>query len=553
MFNMIIYGSLLILFVILIRPLTIKQLPKDVFIMLWLIAIIRLMIPFTMPEVIQLSPPPQVNTITETAGIQLPQVMNNAFEIIPSVPNTETVIPKQTISAETIIAIVWIAGSIITFAAFYIPHLVNLKRYSPAMPIDNEYIADWKSQHQLIRKYRILQSDEISAPFTYGIIRPIIILPEAMLNSDYNVIDYVLTHEFLHIKYFDIVKKWLMLITLSVHWFNPLVWIMNRMINSDIEIACDEKVIKSKGITNRAYYAAILVELAAVRPRYLIMANNFNKNIIKTRIKLIMKTTKTTFRQIVLCLLILSFTLVINLTSFAEADIIPIPNIGKPDKTADVTDPYEKIDVRYGETPDILLLDVEWYTYETYYEDIWEPLIKEYADKELNDYKEFWYYNYGGHIIYTNDPVEAAEKTALGIKYKKIIMARTINGRSCKYMDFPIYDTVINNGKENFEQDMAGLYDENGYYKFRVPYQSEIGFGYSTKNGELCVKLVTFLEDDYYIISQDEYQAGVKKNFHAFVQKLYDDGDISRESYDYYMFSEEFNAPRDYYISMFFR
>ena len=547
MFNMIIYGSLLILFIILIRPLTIKRLPKDIFILLWMIVITRLLIPFSLPEMVQISPPPQVNSMTTATDIQLPQIMYDTFEIIPSVQNSQPVekISKPTVSIEQIITVVWIAGSIVTFAVFFVPHTINKRRYNSALPVENEYITAWQSQHKLRRKYRILHSDEISTPFTYGLLKPIIIIPYSLLESDHTVTDYVLTHEFLHIKYFDILKKWLMLITLCVHWFNPLVWIMSKMVNSDIEIACDEKVIKSKGITNRAYYASILVDIAAVRPHYLIMANSFNKNVLKKRIKLIMKTTKTTFRQILLCLLIISFTLVINVTSFAE--------VVKDVTETTAIDPYET--GRYYKDEkgmDILLLEVEFYTYETYYDEICKPLIKEYEDKELPEYKQFWYYNYGGHIIYTNDPVEAAEKTALGIKYNKVVIAKTINGKPAKDMDFPIHYSVTNNGKENFEKDMQDRFDENGYYRFQVSYTSSIGFGYLNENNEPVGKHV-IISDNGFIIDQDEYQAGVEENFHTFITDLYERGLLSEEEYDYYLHDEELNAPLDYYTSMFFR
>ena len=574
MADMIIYGSLLILFIIMIRPIALKRLPKDIFIFLWLAAIVRLLVPFNSPELINIYPAVNNSNVNNTAVIQnfLPITVTEIPEFSQSVPVVNEIsntVPEAVtaspvvISPQTTIVIIWIAGILLTFTAFIIPHIKNVKKYKSALPIENEFIANWKLRHTLIRKYNILYSDEVTIPFTYGLFKPIIVLPENILDSDNDVIDYVLTHEYTHIKCFDTLKKWFMLITLCVHWFNPLVWIMNYMITNDIEIACDEKVIKFKGIENKAYYASIIVELAAIKPKYHILTSNFNYNIIKKRVGLIMKTGKITIRQIMACLLIISFSLLINVTSYAEIANAPISLQKSSDTNA--VDPYENARIEENERGyDVLLLDVEWYTYETYMEDHYYPLIEARDKGELDTESVYSYYGYGGNRIETNDPLEVAEKTALTIKYNKRIMARTINGKPAKDFGYPINSGIINNGPEVFAEQMAGSHDENGYYRFQVHYNSILTMEWYDENGKLQTSNYPLagyelwrVEDgvNYYSINlvrdKAHYLELIETEFNPYCEKLYEDGEITKEIYESTLV-EYIQSPLDYYIKLFF-
>jgi len=574
MADMIIYGSLLILFIIIIRPAALKRLPKDIFIFLWIVAMVRLLIPFDFPELINIYPAVNIQPVNNVSDIQriIPVSISEFLELSQPVINNgisdkAAAVPAY-ISPKMIIAVIWIAGSIITFAALVIPHIINMKRYKSALPIENEFISEWKLQHILRRKYDIVYSDEVTTPFIYGLVKSIIVLPESIIDSDTKTLDYVLTHEFTHIKYFDVVKKWLMLVTLCVHWFNPLVWLMRNLMNGDIEIACDEKVIKSKGITNKVYYASILVDLASAKSKYNALASNFNYNIIKKRVGLIMKTSKITIRQILSCLLIITFTLLINVTNYAEISKAAELLTEEPKETdviVNVVNPYEN--ARFGDTRDTLLLEVELYTYETYREDMCIPLIEARQGIEPSPDEKIYYYNgYGGNILTTNDPVEAEENMALLIKYKKIIVARTINGKPAKDLGFPIKWLVTNNGDGVLAEKLAGYYDENGYYKFNITYDPYVSFTYNSVNGESLSE--RFILDDslYYEFeygdhiygayrapeNQEEYQKLLNKNFNPKCRELYKKGLMDEDIYNFYMESDYIQAPRDYYVNMFF-
>ena len=112
-------------------------------------------------------------------------------------------------------------------------------------------------------------SDQIVSPLTYGILRPVIILPKRMDWEDHNSLYFVLTHELAHIKRWDAAWKLCLAAVLAVHWFNPLVWMMYALANRDIELACDEKVIRTVGSKRRVAYARVLVEWEARGSCYL--------------------------------------------------------------------------------------------------------------------------------------------------------------------------------------------------------------------------------------------------------------------------------------------
>ena len=111
-------------------------------------------------------------------------------------------------------------------------------------------------------------SDEVISPFTYGILKPVIVLPETLDMSNHALLDYILTHEYIHIKRFDVILKWLSAAALCVNWFNPLVWVMYVLFCRDIELSCDEGVVRFKGGINKKSYALALLDMEAVKQSF---------------------------------------------------------------------------------------------------------------------------------------------------------------------------------------------------------------------------------------------------------------------------------------------
>lgn len=177
------------------------------------------------------------------------------------------------------------------------------------------------------RFVRIRQLDTIPAPLTYGVVRPVVLLPKTTEYADERQLGYILAHEYTHVRRFDTLTKGLLAAALCVHWFNPLVWVMYVFANRDIELACDEAVVRTFGETARSAYARALIGMEEKKSRLGPFCNGFSKIAIEERIVAIMKTKRTTTIGIVLALALVVGTA----TAFATSAAIDETN---PDRDA---------------------------------------------------------------------------------------------------------------------------------------------------------------------------------------------------------------------------
>lgn len=111
--------------------------------------------------------------------------------------------------------------------------------------------------------------------------------------NNLNKIPYILEHEFVHIKRLDALAKLFLIIAFCIHWFNPLVWAMYILVNRDIELACDETVVKHFGENSKSAYALVLIGVEEEKNNIAPLGNNFNKNAAEERIIAIMNIKKT--------------------------------------------------------------------------------------------------------------------------------------------------------------------------------------------------------------------------------------------------------------------
>lgn len=228
-------ASAAIILVCIVRKLFGSRLPKSSFPVLWGIIILRMLIPFSVR--INL---PAVTDITLTEGTC---ISADTYEV------------PAAITPEDIIRTVYIIGIIASLGITTASHLKNRAVYSCALPCTDEKILAAAENFRLRRKVRIKVSDRVISPFTYGIARPVIVLPAKGIDSEN--IDVVLSHEMNHIRSFDVLLKKLALLAACIHWFNPLAWVMLVLTDRDIELACDEAVILS-GCSRKSYACALL-------------------------------------------------------------------------------------------------------------------------------------------------------------------------------------------------------------------------------------------------------------------------------------------------------
>ncbi|GMQ64387.1 hypothetical protein AN2V17_36240 [Vallitalea sp. AN17-2] len=311
--------SIFIIFVIILRTIAMHHISKKTFVFLWEIAILQLLIPVRIPSRVNIySIVSHFSNNAKNSNMYYTQkVSDSNITVISDLTQYQKVIRSQHgIGNTNVLMILWIAGMVILATYFIISFINSYKRLQMSIPVkNNEFIFEWLNQQKIKRKIKVLSSDRIISPITYGILRPKIILPKIIDYSNDQQLNYILTHEMIHIKRCDVLLKLVSLIALCVHWFNPLVWIMHILLNRDIEISCDEKIITVFGENSKSDYALSLINLAETQRGFSHIFSYFGKNAIQERIVMIMKFKKlSTFSIIMTIIFILSFSSVFAMT-----------------------------------------------------------------------------------------------------------------------------------------------------------------------------------------------------------------------------------------------
>ena len=223
------------------------------------------------------------------------------------------------IRIQSVLLILWLAGVLISALIFMVPHIRCRLEYRTAVPVGSEFPNFMIQTGFIRRKVRIKQYDQIKTPFTYGILKPVILLPKEMVNLGNDQLRYVLIHEYIHIRHFDAVLKYIFAFAACIHWFNPLVWVMYLLANRDIELSCDESVVRSFGESLKSDYARTLISLEESKSRLNPLCSHFCKNAVEERIKAIMKIKKTSLAGSAVALVLTASIAITFTTSAAEA------------------------------------------------------------------------------------------------------------------------------------------------------------------------------------------------------------------------------------------
>lgn len=315
-------ASVFILAVIFLRSLLIHKLPKMTFMFLWGVALIQLLVPVSVQSQFSIFTAAEHLSRMFTAPklISTPEsstFINGTTVIMPPITEhlTAPIMPLETASQISPFVWVWLVGFTLCALFFIIPHLRYRKIYKMAVPIRNDFIRKWQHSNLLWRDVQIRELDHISTPLTYGIFRPVVLLPKNLDYDEEKQLAFILTHEFTHIKRFDTLKKWILATSVCVHWFNPFVWVMYILANRDIELFCDETVIRKFGENTKPTYARALVRLEEKKIGLSPMISSFSKNSTEERIISIMKTKKITITKMLLAIGLVASVVIIFATS----------------------------------------------------------------------------------------------------------------------------------------------------------------------------------------------------------------------------------------------
>ena len=261
--NMSLTASVAIVFVILLR-LLLKKAPKVISYALWGVVLFRLLCPVsigsdfslynlfdaptaessTMTSVMEYVPPDIVHTENPSVALPVPGISNAINETLPQ--GREQLVADPMEAPMAIATYVWMAGVLGMVVYSIISYMQLRRKLSVVVPLrDNIFIAD-----------------DMKSPFVVGLFRPRIYLPCNLNDKEQ---EYIILHEQHHIKRLDHIVKALAFLALAIHWFNPLVWVAFILAGKDMEMSCDEAVIRKVGGDVRADYSASLLTLATGR------------------------------------------------------------------------------------------------------------------------------------------------------------------------------------------------------------------------------------------------------------------------------------------------
>lgn len=294
------HGGILISVILLLRALCKNRLPRTTFLILWGVALLRLLVPFSIPAHFSVYSLVGRQAVGRSSGTDFStlidsgwrQILENSLMLYPEeLPGHP---PYSSMDTGIVITIVRWGGTLLCALLFFALYQICARRFRCSMPVQNEYVRQWVSGHRLRRTVSARQSDRATTPLTYGILKPVILLPRELEQLEEEKMEYILQHEYRHICRFDGIWKFLMIPAVCLHWFNPMVWIMYLMLSRDIELACDESVLRHFGAAARKPYARILLEMSEEKQLYKPLYNAFGKDATEERIRAIMTYKKKT-------------------------------------------------------------------------------------------------------------------------------------------------------------------------------------------------------------------------------------------------------------------
>ena len=300
-FNMSVAASYLLLAIVLIR-IPLKKAPKWISVLLFGIAAIRLICPLSIESVLSLIPsgetvsPDNITNGSPVINSGIPVIDNTFNPIINETLKPDvgaSVNPMQIIAF--VASIIWMVGVVALVIYAIVSYLRVKSRVAAAA-----YVCD-----------NVYRSENISSPFVLGFVKPRIYLPYG-LSAETE--EYVLAHERAHLTRMDHIWKPVGYLLLMIHWFNPLVWLGYVLFCRDVELACDEKVIKELSRAERADYSEALL-MCSIRSRVISACPlAFGESGVKERIKAVLSYKKPAFWVILIGIIVTVVLVVCFLT-----------------------------------------------------------------------------------------------------------------------------------------------------------------------------------------------------------------------------------------------
>ncbi len=302
-------ASILAVLIFAIKPFIKNKLVKSVQYYIWVLVLLRLVIPFSFESSIMNyvfyndkasydvsieDTSPSMTGIGESSIYSsiLPNVEQNAAKGVYNNDTDHSRYLRDLLNQYVLY--LWLVGMIIVLAVNltgYIRFSNYLKQENkPATEEQNRILADLLNGRH---KVRLVRNKLVTTPMLIGILRPCIVIPDIDFNP--KQLKNILLHEVIHLKRFDIAVKWLTMIAVSIHWFNPLVYFIKKEVDRACELSCDEAVIKNLDSAEKQAYGETLIDVSAETnyPTGVLQATmSEDKATLKERLVAIMKHNK---------------------------------------------------------------------------------------------------------------------------------------------------------------------------------------------------------------------------------------------------------------------
>lgn len=297
--NLSMMGSVMILLIMIVRRL-LRRIPTKYIYGLWALAVYRLLCPKSPASILSLFnflPKKKISFVSASGAIGQTTAATssnvNALErsirqVTPqatsAVSSTAKASGGSALDIWQVLMVLWILGMAVLAIVILIKSITMYRSLRDTRKIEGN----------------VYSGPSISSPFVIGILKPRIFMPQGLSEKEYS---YLLHHEQTHLRRHDMVFKTIWIAALLAHWFNPLVWIAFRLFESDMEMSCDEEVIKNISSDLRADYCMSLVSYArkSNSPKYLVSPLGFGKENVKARIKNVMNYKKLSLWVSIVC------------------------------------------------------------------------------------------------------------------------------------------------------------------------------------------------------------------------------------------------------------
>ena len=285
--NMSISGALVSVLLIAWRTFSHRHIPSKFYYILWMVLLFRLTVPFSPKSMFSM-----LNLIKNSADYSYGNRYIVTMEYL-EYSNISDISIIKTDSWLIYIAVIWLIVAVALVATWILFYMSAQRRLRYAVLYKGDVAEQVKKDFGVRKNVNVYVSGNVMSPIVIGFIKPKIVLPKQEQLNDADL-KYAIAHEAVHAKRYDQLIKAIYFFVLTLHWYNPLVWISFYLFNEDIETSCDQQVLALYGIEHKERYAYVLIDYANRKNVFQMGYLSFAKNKVAARIEKIMEYKKLT-------------------------------------------------------------------------------------------------------------------------------------------------------------------------------------------------------------------------------------------------------------------